>query len=268
VGRLALMPSVHVFGLWRLHHDIHHRYTCLRGRDYVWTPLTVVEFQTLSPWRQRLHRLYRHRSGVGLGVHYAIEIWAPRMLWPRARHGLKMRGRLLVDTLILYGSLGAMAGAAWGVAASANPERPGLLGFWVTAGLLLFVVPLLATQWMIGFVIYLNHTHPDVVWYADTAEWERHPVQLESSTSVRFSPWRHWFLPRRIMDHTAHHVDPGVPLRRLRRVQERLIDTAGDRMVSYRWSARTFRDVLSRCKLYDYEAQQWLTYTAVEDRPA
>ncbi len=33
VGRLALVPSLHVFGLWRMHHDLHHRYTNLRQRD-------------------------------------------------------------------------------------------------------------------------------------------------------------------------------------------------------------------------------------------
>lgn len=75
-GRLALLPSVHVFGLWRFHHDLHHRYTNLRGRDFVWTPLAVGEYRALPPWRRWLHRLERHPSGFGLGLHYAVEIWA------------------------------------------------------------------------------------------------------------------------------------------------------------------------------------------------
>lgn len=267
VGRLALVPTVHVFGLWRFHHDIHHRYTCLRGRDYVWTPLTVVEYQALPWWRRALHRLYRHGSGLGLGLHYASEIWAPRMLWPRARHTTGERRRYLVDTLILYGALAVLAASGWGLVATVHPERLGAVGFWLSAGLSLFVVPLLVAQWMIGFVIYLNHTHPDVVWYDDPAEWSHHDTQLEGSTGVRFSPWWHWFLPRRIMQHTAHHVDPGVPVRRLGSAQEHLIGTFDDQVVSYRWSAEKFRDVLSRCKLYDYRARRWLTYPADEDHP-
>lgn len=262
VGRLALIPSVHVFGLWRFHHDLHHRFTCLRHRDYVWAPLTVADYEALSGWRRALHRLYRHGSGIGLGLHYAIEIWAPRMLWPRARHGVRPRAVFLADTLLLYGALAGLAGSAWWFVSVVHPERSGEIGFWLSAGSLLFVIPLVLSQWMIGFVIYLNHTHPDVTWYDDPAEWRRHQVQLEGSTGVRFSPWRHWFLPRRIMHHTAHHVDPGVPLRRLGHAQEHLEDVFGNRVVAYRWSPSTFHDVLSTCKLYDYRARRWLPYPA------
>ncbi len=266
VGRLALATSIHVFALWRLHHDVHHRYTCLRSGDYVWTPMTVGEFEALPRWRQALHRLYRNRSGLGLGLHYAIEIWAPRMLWPRARHGLRPRGRLLADTIMLYGILAAVAAAVWGFVAIVRPQQLGDTGFWLSVVLLLFVIPLVAAQWVIGFVIYLNHTHPDIVWFDDPTEWSRHQVQLEESSGLRFSPWRHWFLPRRIMHHTAHHVDPRVPLRRLKDAQQHLVDTFGDRVVSYRWSMTTFRNVLTCCKLYDYQTQTWLTYAAVEER--
>jgi omega-6 fatty acid desaturase (delta-12 desaturase) len=267
VGRLALVPSVHVFGLWRFHHDLHHQFTCLRGRDYVWAPLTVSDYEALPAWRRARHRLYRHGSGVGLGLHYAIEIWAPRMLWPRPRRGARPRGPFLADALFLYGTWAVLVGSAWGFVAVVHPERSGDAGFWLSIGLLLFAIPLLVGQWMIGFVIYLNHTHPDVVWYDDPVEWSRHRVQLDASTGVRFSPWRHWFLPRRIMHHTAHHVDPGVPLRRLRSAQEHLEDHFAERVVAYRWSPTTFCDVLSRCKLYDYRAKRWLTYPPTRDRP-
>jgi len=268
VGRLALVPSVHVFGLWQFHHDVHHRFTGLRGRDYVWAPLTVGEYQASSVWRRALHRLYRHGSGLGLGLQYAIEIWGPRMLWPRARHGARPRGRYLADTLFLYGTLAALAATAWGFVAVVDTDRSGDVAFWLRTGLLLFVVPLLLSQWMIGFVIYLNHTHPDVVWYDEPDEWRRHPVQLEGSIGVRFSPWRHWFLPRRIMHHTAHHVDPGVPLRRLGGAQDHLENTFGDQVVSYDWSPRTFRHILSDCKLYDYRAQRWLPYPSGQGESA
>ncbi|MCP4961329.1 MAG: hypothetical protein GY925_18955, partial [Actinomycetia bacterium] len=187
VGRVAFVPSAHVLGLWRFHHDVHHRYTCLRGSDYVWVPLTVAEYRALSPWRRILHRFYRHRSGIGLSLHYAIEIWAPRMLWPRVCHGLRARGRLLADTVFLYAALAALAGLAWAFVAVVHPERSADIGFWLLAGVWLFVVPLVAAHWMIGFVIYLNHTHPDVVWYDDPTEWARHRVQLEGSVGVRFS---------------------------------------------------------------------------------
>jgi omega-6 fatty acid desaturase (delta-12 desaturase) len=260
VGRLALIPSVHVYGLWREHHNVHHRYTNLRGRDFVWTPLSVAEYGALSRGSRALHRIYRNRSSLGLGLQYAIEIWAPRMLWPRRHHDLTGRGRLWADTVWLCASLIGVCVSAWAFVSLVEPDKTGDAGFWVTAVALLFLVPLMGTQWLIGFVIYLNHTHPDIRWYGDPTEWDQHRVQLEGSAGQRFPKRTHVVLPRRIMNHTAHHVDPGVPLRRLGEAQQQLLDTVGDRAVSYEWSPRVFRDVLSRCKLYDYDTQRWLTY--------
>jgi len=261
VGRLAFLPTVHVFGLWCFHHDLHHRFTNLRGRDFVWTPLTVDEFRALSRPRRWLHRLERHRSGLGLGWHYAVEIWAPRMLWPRRRYEVPDRRRVVVDALVLYGLLFGLGVTAWGVVAAVDHGRLGDFGSWISAAVFLFALPLIGTQWLIGFVIYLNHTHPDVRWFDDVEEWARHDVQLEGTAAQRFRrlgpP-----LPRRIMSHTAHHVDPGVPLPALRAAQQQLIDRFGDRIVHWDWSPRRFHAILASCKLYDYDTHQWVTYDA------
>lgn len=263
VGRLAFVPSMHVLGLWRAHHDLHHRYTNLRDRDFVWTPLSVTDYLRLPRWRRALHRVYRHRSGLGLGLHYGIEIWLPRMLWPRTRHDLARRGRLVADAVLHYGVLVCLGASAWAFVSAVQPERAGDSGFWWASAGLFVVLPLIGTHWLVGFVIYLNHTHPDIVWYDDPAEWSQHAVQLDGSSGQRFPRWWQALLPRRIMNHTAHHVDPGVPLDQLALAQQHLVDTFGDRVVSYDWSLTSFRDVLSSCKLYDYDAQRWLTYAAV-----
>lgn len=266
VGRLGLVPSVHVFGLWRYHHDVHHRYTNLRGRDFVWNPLAVSEYRALPPWRRRLHRVFRHRSGLGLGVHYAFEIWAPRMLWPWKHCEPRRRSRFRADAFVLYGLLIGLAVSAWAFVAFVDAERAGDFGFWASASVLLVVFPLIGTQWLIGFVIFLNHTHPDIVWYDDPTEWSRNQVQLEGSAGVRFDPLRHVLLPRRIMNHTVHHLDPGVPLRSLEDAQRHLVANHADDVVSWDWSPRQFSETLTRCKLYDFETQQWINYPAAEDR--
>jgi omega-6 fatty acid desaturase (delta-12 desaturase) len=265
VGRLALVPSVHVLGLWRHHHDLHHRSTNLRWRDFVWMPLSVEEYRALPGYRRALHRAFRHTSSLGLGLHYAIEIWAPRMLWPRKRHRLPNRGRLIADALLLYGLLAGAGVAAWAFVRVVDPDRVDDIGSWISAVAFLFVLPMIGTQWLIGFVIYLNHTHPDVVWYDDTDEWARHEVQLEGSTGLRFHRVRHALLPRRIMNHTAHHIDPGVPLEQLAGAQRHLVATYGERVVSPEFSWRWLGDVLRRCQLYDYEARRWVTYADAED---
>jgi omega-6 fatty acid desaturase (delta-12 desaturase) len=267
VGRLALLPSLHVLGLWRFHHDVHHRHTNLRRHDFVWTPLTVAEYRALPGWRRRLHHVYRHPSGVGLGLHYAIEIWAPRMLWPWRRHDVPKRACISADVLLLYGVVIGLAIAGWWFVAVVAPDRVGDVGSWASAIGLLIVLPLIGTQWLIGFVIYLNPTHPDIAWYDDPAEWSLHQVQLEGSAGQRCAGPRQALLPRRILNHTAHHVDPGVPLRSLDGAQRHLVANSGDRVVSWNWSRSRFRDVVTRCKLYDYESQRWLTYAAIDDQP-
>ena len=263
-GRLAFLPSVHVFGLWRFHHDVHHRFTNLRGHDFVWTPLTVAEYSALPRRRRWLHRLERHHSGLGLGWHYAIEIWAPRMLWPRQHQEVPHRRRIFIDALVLYGLLAGIGVVAWVLVEAVDPARAGDVGSWISAAVFLFVLPLIGTQLLIGFVIYLNHTHPDVVWYDDIEEWARHDVQLEGSVGQRFPGLRHALLPRRIMNHTAHHVDPGVPLGALAAAQRELVDACGNRIIRWDWSSQRFRAILAGCKLYDYHAHRWLTYEDAE----
>ncbi len=262
IGRLAFLPSLHVFGLWRAHHGTHHRYTNLAGRDFVWTPLSPEQYAALSPWKQRLHRLYRHESGLGLGLHYLLEIWVPRMLWPRRRHDMPKRRALIADSLLL--ALIVIGGTALAVVfvLGARPEGATDVGSWASAAVFLVVVPLIATHWMIGWVIYLNHTHPDIVWYDDPVDWSRHRVQLEGSVGLNFGGVADLVWPRRIMHHTAHHVDPGVPLRHLADAQRHLETTLGSQVVSYRWSLPMFRKILARCKLYDYGTKTWLDYEA------
>jgi acyl-lipid omega-6 desaturase (Delta-12 desaturase) len=59
-----------------------------------------------------------------------------------------------------------------------------------------------------------------------------------------------------IMQHSAHHLDVTVPLYRLKDAQ-RAVETAGARVVVYRWSPLTFLRHLRTCKLYDYRLKRW-----------
>ena len=55
IGRLVFIPSLHCASLWILSHNrIHHAWTCLRGRDYVWEPMSPADFAAASPSRRRL----------------------------------------------------------------------------------------------------------------------------------------------------------------------------------------------------------------------
>src|SRR5215471_5621542 len=71
IGRLLFLPSLTPFSTWEAGHNLgHHAYTNLRGKDYVWTPLSKDEFDAMPAWRRGLERFYR--SGFGFGAYYLI----------------------------------------------------------------------------------------------------------------------------------------------------------------------------------------------------
>src|SRR5277367_3843717 len=48
IGRLALLPSLHPFSLWVVGHNrVHHSFTNLKGRDFIWIPFSPAEYRKL-----------------------------------------------------------------------------------------------------------------------------------------------------------------------------------------------------------------------------
>ena len=62
------------------------------------------------------------------------------------------------------------------------------------------------------------------------------------------------------MEHTAHHVRPSIPLYHLKEAQDKLESLHGERVVHYKWSIKNHLEIVSRCKLYDYENHRWLDF--------
>jgi omega-6 fatty acid desaturase (delta-12 desaturase) len=133
----------------------------------------------------------------------------------------------------------------------------------VTAG---FVVPFLCWNALIGFVVYVHHTHPEVDWYDDKASWAAAHPFVSTTVHLTFR-WRIGTLLHNIMEHTAHHVDMSVPLYRLREAQLLLEQRLRGRIViqafTWRWYIRTAR----RCKLYDFANRRWIDFRGVPTEP-
>ena len=54
----ALTMSFHLPGAWRFWHNaVHHGFTNDLIRDFVWRPMSSMEYQSASPLRRRLERL-------------------------------------------------------------------------------------------------------------------------------------------------------------------------------------------------------------------
>ena len=127
-----------------------------------------------------------------------------------------------------------------------------------------FLIPFLFWNMMIGFVVYVHHTHPEIDWYDDKAAWAA--AQPFVSTTVHLTFDRVLgvnvsALLHHIMEHTAHHVDMRVPLYHLAAAQKILETRLPGRIVIQRFSWRWYFDTARRCKLYDIQQRCWTDFS-------
>jgi acyl-lipid omega-6 desaturase (Delta-12 desaturase) len=126
-----------------------------------------------------------------------------------------------------------------------------------------FAVPFLFWCTMIGFVVYVHHTHVRVAWHDDRNAWSQSQPFVSTTVHLTF-PWRVGALLHHIMEHTAHHVDMSVPLYGLADAQRTLETLLPQRIVVQPFSWRWYFDTARRCKLYDFSLRCW---TGFDGRP-
>jgi len=245
-GRIAFLPSLSPYSLWRVGHNVvHHGFNNLRGRDFVWQPLDVAEWQSLSPGRRRLERVYR--SAFGPLPYYLIEIWWKKLYYPNKANAPGKRAEFFWDSTLV-----TVFAALWigGLLAATHGS--------VLAVVLGFVVPFLVWNWTIGFVVYLHHTHPDTVWYEDKSSWLKAQGIVHGTVRYHVRPlWN--VLLHNIMEHGAHHLDARIPLYRLKAAQEALSRLVPDIPV-IELSFRTYWRTVRECKLFDFKRRVWVTF--------
>jgi acyl-lipid omega-6 desaturase (Delta-12 desaturase) len=121
------------------------------------------------------------------------------------------------------------------------------------------VVPFLFWCAMIGFVVYVHHTHTEVHWHDERGEWSRAQPFVSTTVHLTF-PLGIGGAMHHIMEHTAHHVDMTIPLYRLKDAQGRLEHMLPGRIVVQPFSWRWYFDTARRCKLYDFQRRCWTDY--------
>lgn len=257
LGRLVFLPSLTPYSLWEAGHNvIHHGYTNLKGADFVWAPLTLEEFQALPRWRRALERVYR--SGWVPWLYYLVEIWWLRMYFPSRRRMSVRRAVFFWDCVLVSAAAFVWIGALVVTAGTSGQSA----GVAVGAG---FVVPFLFWNGMIGFVVYLHHTHAGVAWYEEKTAWSRSQPFVTTTVHIAFRPRLFGLdagaLLHHIMEHTAHHVDMSIPLYRLKQAQNILETRLPGRIVRQPFSWRWYFDTARRCKLYDFRARRWTDFS-------
>ena len=251
IARLAFLPALQPFGTWEIAHNvIHHSWTSIRGKDYVWIPKTKQEFDKLSGFGRALEQLYR--SPWGHGFYYLIELWLLRVLAPSFQWTEIRRWSHRMDILLT----GAFA-LAWGGVAISGAR---LLGASPAAALFYCeIAPFLVWCELFGLTLYPQHTHPRARFFRDRSEWNFYSSQAASATHVEFPRPVEWLL-HGIFEHTAHHLDTSIPFYQLHEAQRTLNSALSGTNVVYRWSFREFLRCCRICKLYDYDRQCWMDF--------
>jgi omega-6 fatty acid desaturase (delta-12 desaturase) len=184
-----------------------------------------------------------------------IEVWWRRMFFPSKAFLGARRPIFLWDCLLV-----SAFGLTWiaSLVAASSMTGQALLPVLVCG----LVIPFLFWCSMIGFVVYVHHTHVQVSWYDDRGEWSRALPFISTTVHLTF-PLRIGAVLHHIMEHTAHHLDMSIPLYRLRNAQKMLEDLLPERIVLQPFSWRWYFDTARRCKLYDFTNRRWTDYSGM-----
>lgn len=254
LARLVLLPAWHPYTSWvYAHNTLHHGGTNLRGKHPDLVPLSKAEYDRLPTWRRLLEKFYR--SPVGPGLAYIHGFFFGYILFPGKAHRPPQRRQFEWDRRLVFGFFGLQILAIYLLASHMTGLFLPPLGY---AFLDVFLPWIIWVQFM-GFVTYVQHTHPRLAWYDDPEEWSFYHVQLKSSTHVVF-PYPIEALMNNIMDHAAHHIDPSIPLYHLPASQRLLEESCEEHAAVVHWSPWQYWESCRVCKLYDSQRHCWTDF--------
>jgi omega-6 fatty acid desaturase (delta-12 desaturase) len=251
VGRIAMLPSLHVYESWVVGHNrVHHGHTVKQNLDFVWHPVTAEDYAALSLPRRARHRL--EWSFAGTGAYYLRDVWWNKMVRfdPPPRFAKRIRrDNLLVATFALVATAGLIA-VGWSDGGTLAA------GLWLVVKLL--VVPFLAFVTVIGWAVHVHHIDRDIRWWG-RHDWDKVKGQVEGTTVLHAPAWLNLFV-HWIFEHSPHHVDTRIPMYHLPEASRALIEAFPDDIVERDLRFGEFLANTRACKLYDFESGRWMTY--------
>jgi len=218
----------------------------------------------LSTPRRLLYRI--ERTVYGHGVWVLIEHFFSRMLFPRERDIGKRRAIYTLDSLLVvsFNALQALLlilTSRWMAQKGlANPMDS------VTLLLMTLVIPWSVFAWLYGWLIFIQHTAPEIPWYATESPLDFVDHQKSVTPQWVFPPWFGWLF-HFIHVHTAHHVKPRIPAYNLSSAQRELLDESPELVTTIPFTFHRYLDTMKKCKLYDFGRRQWCDYDGIPTGP-
>ena len=253
IARTCFLPALHNYSLWCLAHNrLHHQVTNIQGKNS-WSPLSKKEYDNLSFWRRVAERFYR--TPVGICFNYLVERWWKDKIFPYKRIVENNKSVFWFDfilvTLYAVTFLGFLVFMG-NKFVSMEPLEVLMLGF---------VLPFIIWNFIVGFTVYQQHTHETIPWFKSGIEKRTSGLGEEDVTMhVQYPAWYN-YASHNIMEHTAHHVDPRIPLYNLPKAQKVIAGLLGNDLVTIKFSFAQFLETMALCKLYDYDNHYWLDFS-------
>jgi omega-6 fatty acid desaturase (delta-12 desaturase) len=194
-----------------------------------------------------------YRGPLGPVVYYYPQFWLSRLLLPLAPDSRPEWRRHVFDSIFVITGLAATIALVLALGQWLAPARP----LWLTF-VLGWAVPYAVWNYLMAFSIYIQHTHPQVPWFDNEAEWSFYNGNIRGTTHVEFP--RFTALLRDVHEHPAHHALPSVPVYKLAEAESRLLDAFGHDVVQYRLTPAAYRHIYRSCKLYDFRNHVWTDF--------
>ncbi len=256
LARIAFIFSAHSRSVWvEAHNSTHHRFTNLLKKDGVWEPMTLAEYRRAGPLRRAWERW--QRSVLGGLTFYYWGILLTRGGLPLGMNTPNKWRRFGPDiAFMVLGVVALVTLIAW-LGTALDPSRTALQA--VALG---WAVPFMLGLWIMSASIYLQHTHPDIIWFDKEEDWSFYGAQIRGTTYIILPRLLQKVLPiyQDVMAHTAHHAFMSVPIYNVAEAQAALLKCYGDDVIQYKLSLRRYLEIVRRCKLMDTERKCWVDF--------
>lgn len=231
------------------HHVLHHGRTNVKQNNFL-SPLTLDEYRRLPPVRRALYRAYHSGSGLGILLYFLLERWPTVHFYPGAWLPPRFRASALGYTALLTAYMAALLSLLVLVPSA----REASVVASVICG---FVVPYAIWFKVFSMTAFLQHTNPQLRWYRDVASMASPP----ESTAVHVGiPHFINHITHYVLEHSVHHVSARIPHYHLKQAQAALAGIAEPEIITMPFTVGNMRDVLKRCRLYDYDAHAWTDF--------
>lgn len=252
IGIVSYLTGFYNYRLRLYDHLLRHHPLVNGPQPDAYRPMSLAQYDACKPWRRAWERFIRSPNPLALMAYGALSRLLKSEVFPKKTMPVAVRR----EAWLYAGLMGAYLLVFVAVIAMASN---GSLLLFAQNLFFALVLPFLAFQACMAAVVYFQHTHPAVPWFADGDE--RHRGFGAEELSV------HMAMPRMVSSllhhaycHAAHHVCPSIPCYRLYDAQQRLDELLGGKAAVVAFRAGALLDVFQRCKLYDYEAHCWIDF--------